>query len=223
MLWFFNYLSHLYFLSLHFFKEFVKNCNLNSFQMLQHLLEFRTCTFTKCTLKHPRNLSSKSHSPKKKTEERAKWMWSYHATNLYQKLTDIDTKKRESSYDGLKAGKGSERKAKKRRKTSVRRGRVARQREKKMSRSFRDIFFACTLLRVIIYEVVVQEMCAKNQLSRVDEFMGVPDGGRRVAVVRPEEIGRGFHNFALSSSRNSLLLSSSRSRFLAFFDLLHRR
>lgn len=51
---------------------------------------------------------------------------------------------------------------------------MARQREKKMSRSIREIFFAWTLLRVIIYEVVVQEMCAKIYFHELMSLWGYP-------------------------------------------------
>ena len=43
---------------------------------------------------------------------------------------------------------------------------------------------APTLLFVIIYKVVILRIRARIDFY-VDEFMRVPDGGRRVAVVRP--------------------------------------
>lgn len=45
-------------------------------------------------------------------------------------------------------------------------------------------FPAPILLFVIIYKVVILRIRAKIDFY-IDEFMRVPDGGRRVAVVRP--------------------------------------
>lgn len=44
--------------------------------------------------------------------------------------------------------------------------------------------FGAYLLFVIIYKVVILRIATKIDFY-VDEFMRVPDGGRRVAVVRP--------------------------------------
>lgn len=50
----------------------------------------------------------------------------------------------------------------------------------------------------------------ENRLLRVDEFMGVADGGRRVAVVRPETRGnRGFHDFAAPRTASASFLSEA--------------